>query len=116
MKIFFEWDNFYRVFVSAFLNTDNQAILAGDPRQLGPVITSRVAESLGLGDSLLNRFLMRFPYHRDPESYPDTNGYDPRLVTKLLYNYRSLPQILNLYSDLFYDAKLRPMVCIILVL
>ncbi|XP_065212041.1 probable RNA helicase armi [Planococcus citri] len=95
----------------AFLNTDNQAILAGDPRQLGPVITSRVAESLGLGESLLSRFLMRFPYHRDPESYPDTNGYDPRLVTWLLYNYRSLPQILNLYSELFYDAKLQPMVC-----
>lgn len=80
--------------------------MAGDPRQLGPVIMSRVADMMGLGESLLSRLLIRFPYHRDPESYPDTDGYDPRLVTRLLYNYRSLPNILSLYSSLFYDSKL----------
>ncbi len=92
--------------VTAFMNDDSQAILAGDPRQLGPVIMSSSAKIFGLGESLLSRFLMRFPYQRDPESYPETDGYDPRLVTKLLYNYRSLPDILHMYSTLFYDSSL----------
>lgn len=97
-------------YITGFLSQEGQAVLAGDPRQLGPVITSRTADNLGLGESLLSRFLTRFPYHRDLESYPDTFGYDPRLVTWLLYNYRSLPEILNLYSNLFYDSKLIPKV------
>lgn len=92
------------------MSDQTQAILAGDPRQLGPVVISTIAKLFGLGESLLSRFLIRFPYHRDPESYPDTDGYDPRLVTRLLYNYRSLPEILNFYSTLFYDSKLKAQV------
>lgn len=34
------------------------------------------------------------------------NEYDERLVTGLLCNYRSLPTILNVYNDMFYNSQL----------
>lgn len=33
-------------------------------------------------------------------------GFDERLVTQLLHNYRSLPSVLATYSELSYDSKL----------
>ncbi|XP_012278461.1 RNA helicase Mov10l1-like [Orussus abietinus] len=83
-------------------------ILAGDPMQLGPVVQSKLALHFGLGESFLVRLLHRFPYQRDTEGF-DT-GYDPRLVTKLLLNYRSLPEILQIPNSLFYDSELRSQV------
>lgn len=92
-----------------FLHMDyGQVVLAGDPLQLGPVVTSRLASRGGLSESLLARLLSRFPYTRDPAGFPDSSGYDPRLVTKLINNYRSLPKILKLPSMLFYDNDLVP--------
>lgn len=79
----------------------------GDPLQLGAVVQSAYAKSFGLGESLLERFLKRFPYMRDQEGFPETGGYDPRLVTRLVYNYRNLPEILSLSSNLFYDGEVK---------
>ncbi|CAH0546496.1 unnamed protein product [Brassicogethes aeneus] len=90
-----------------FLDKYNgQVILAGDPVQLGPVISNPFASDNGLGESFLERLLNRFPYVPDFESFPETSGYDPRLVTKLRYNYRSLEPLLNLTSSLFYNNDL----------
>uniref|UniRef100_A0A0A9WY08 RNA helicase n=3 Tax=Lygus hesperus TaxID=30085 RepID=A0A0A9WY08_LYGHE len=88
-----------------------QVVLAGDPLQLGPVVTSRLAARCGLQESLLARLLSRYPYAKDSSSFPDSWGYDPRLVTKLVFNYRSLPKILRLPSMLFYDNDLISNVC-----
>lgn len=33
-------------------------------------------------------------------------GFDERLVTQLLHNYRSLPSVLATYSEMSYDSKL----------
>lgn len=85
-------------------------MILGDPQQLGPVIMSKVAAEYGLAESYLERLLNRFPYERDPEGFPNTGGYDPRLVTRLVYNYRSLPEILELPSSLFYNSELKPTV------
>ncbi|XP_011310919.1 probable RNA helicase armi [Fopius arisanus] len=81
-----------------------QIILAGDPMQLGPVVNSRYACFLGLAESFLVRLLHQFPYQRDLDGF--ARGYDPRLVTKLVINYRSLPEILELPNYLFYDSEL----------
>ena len=88
-----------------FIHSDHgQIVLAGDPLQLGPVVQSRIAKNFGLDVSFLSRLLRHFPYQKDPNGF-DTL-YDPRLVTKLVMNYRSLPEILDLSSSLFYDSEL----------
>lgn len=98
-----------------FIHSDHgQVILAGDPMQLGPVVLSKLADYFGYGEAFLSRLLRQFPYQRDPEGFE--TAYDPRLVTKLLFNYRSLPEILDLPNSLFYESELHPQVCIQLLL
>lgn len=87
-----------------------QVILAGDPMQLGPVVQSKLAINFGLGESFLSRLLQQFPYQRDPEGFEEFS-YDPRLITKLIMNYRSLPEILDLPNSLFYESELQSQVC-----
>lgn len=58
-------------------------MLAGDPRQLGPVLRSPLAQKHGLGYSLLERLLT---YNTLYKKGPD--GYNPQFITKLLRNYR----------------------------
>ncbi|XP_039484922.1 probable RNA helicase armi [Drosophila santomea] len=87
-----------------------QVILSGDPRQLQPIVTNRFAAERGFSISFLERLLERSPYRRDLQRYPDSSGYNPAVLTKLLYNYRALPSIMNIYSKLFYDDELIPVV------
>uniref|UniRef100_A0A4W4GW27 RNA helicase n=1 Tax=Electrophorus electricus TaxID=8005 RepID=A0A4W4GW27_ELEEL len=77
-----------------------QVVLAGDPRQLGPIVKSKLSEVFGLGVSLLER-LMATPLYSCNE-----RGYNPLLVTKLVYNYRSHEVLLALPSRLFYGGEL----------
>ncbi|XP_033194501.1 putative RNA helicase armitage [Bombus vancouverensis nearcticus] len=93
----------------SFIRCDyGQVILAGDPLQLGPVVQSEIAKNFGLNESFLSRLLRHFPYQKDPNGFETC--YDPRLVTKLVINYRSLPEILELSSSLFYDSELKAQV------
>ena len=82
-------------------------VLAGDPKQLGPVVRS-AARDLGLGESLLERLMALPPYARDPARFagPADRGYDRRALTKLVRNYRSHPALLELPNRLFYDGDL----------
>ncbi|XP_036375537.1 RNA helicase Mov10l1 [Megalops cyprinoides] len=79
---------------------DGQIVLSGDPQQLGPVVKSRLASAFGLGVSLLERLMATPLYSRDER------GYNPLLVTKLVYNYRSHEALLALPSRLFYAGEL----------
>jgi len=84
-----------------------QVVLAGDPMQLGPVIQSGFAKSLGLAQSFLERLCHCKPYLRDKDVFRDHGGYDPLLVTKLVRNYRSHRDIIKVSSDLFYFSELK---------
>ena len=87
------------------LRSSGQFVMAGDPKQLGPVLRSPIALKYGLQISLLERLMNNAEvYKRNPE----TKKYPSKSITKLLDNYRSHVKLLNLPSDLFYDNELIP--------
>ncbi|XP_007546763.1 RNA helicase Mov10l1 [Poecilia formosa] len=86
--------------ISFVSERDGQIVLAGDPCQLGPIVKSNLANAFGLGMSLLER-LMTNPLYTKQDW-----GYNPKLVTKLIYNYRSHGALLMLPSKLFYLGEL----------
>ena len=77
--------------------------MAGDPKQLGPVLRSPVALKYGLQISLLERLMSTMDIY---QRHPKTLLYDTRVITKLLNNFRSHPKLLTLPSELFYDNEL----------
>ena len=81
-----------------------QVILAGDPKQLGPILVSQIASICSFDRSLLERLC-------GTEIYEPRNGeFDNRFVTKLKKNYRSLPSILGIYNHLYYENELEAVV------
>lgn len=88
-----------------FLNKNRgQVILAGDPKQLSPVVISNVAKFCGFEKSLLER-LSEHKFYL-PTFGPNEDEFDYRFVTKLKKNYRALPSILSVYSTLYYKGDL----------
>uniref|UniRef100_A0A667Y1E6 RNA helicase n=1 Tax=Myripristis murdjan TaxID=586833 RepID=A0A667Y1E6_9TELE len=77
-----------------------QVVLAGDPKQLGPILRSPFA--LQYGVSMLERLMSNFSLYQKEEEV-----FDNRFVTKLLQNYRSHPAILKIPNELFYDGELQ---------
>jgi len=75
-------------------------VLAGDPKQLGPVLRSPWAIKHGLGISLLERLMNSGMYSQGEE------GYDHRCITKLVRNFRSHEKLLRLPAQLFYNGEL----------
>ncbi|KAG8924963.1 hypothetical protein FRC01_010849 [Tulasnella sp. 417] len=73
-------------------------ILAGDPKQLGPVIRSPVARQLGLDRSYLER-LMSLPMY-------EVRGCRGATHVKLIKNWRSHQGIISFPNRMFYDGEL----------
>ena len=96
------------VSVAGLLRLDGLLVLSGDPRQLGPVIHSRLAINFGLGRSMLERIERSAPYAAQPHASGEGEQRDPVYCTKLLRNYRSHPDILAYPSRLFYANELQP--------
>ena len=81
--------------------------LAGDPKQLGPIIRSEICKTFGMGKSLLERLSEMEPYTRHDEVDSLGNHHDVRMITRLVRNYRSHQKILQLPNTLFYDGDLK---------
>ena len=80
-------------------------ILAGDPKQLGPIIRSPVALEYGLDVSLIERLIH--------ERLQGLNNENPSLldmlkvgIVHLVDNYRAHHKIMNIYSEIFYEGRL----------
>ncbi|KAG0707889.1 RNA helicase [Suillus ampliporus] len=73
-------------------------VLAGDPKQLGPIIRSNIARELGLEQSYLERLMSM-------EAYEAQRGYGLSVV-KLVKNFRSHPAILKFPNERFYANDL----------
>ncbi|KAH8402128.1 hypothetical protein KR009_009972, partial [Drosophila setifemur] len=81
--------------------SDCHVILSGDHKQLGAVVKNNRAAALGLGQSLMERLLCSEAYKID------ANGnYDSSLQTRLRRNYRSHPEIVRLFNELYYNGEL----------
>ncbi|XP_054261036.1 putative helicase MOV-10 [Macrosteles quadrilineatus] len=80
-----------------------QLVLAGDPQQLGPILSSQPAKDFGLGMSLLERLMNHNSLYKRHES----SGYDTNYLTKLVQNFRSHRSILHIPNMLFYDNELQ---------
>ncbi|BBN09990.1 hypothetical protein MPTK1_5g00070 [Marchantia polymorpha subsp. ruderalis] len=74
-------------------------VLCGDPKQLGPVVHSRLATGKGLDDSLISRF-------EKSEEYHSNIGGVGSPVIKLVRNYRANAKLLELPSRMFYNNEL----------
>lgn len=75
--------------------------MAGDPKQLGPVIKCSYASQMGYDVSMLERLMDNHPYKRD-----DDGKYNERFIMQLVRNYRSHSVILHVPNELFYDGVL----------
>ncbi|KAK2465578.1 hypothetical protein APHAL10511_002470 [Amanita phalloides] len=85
--------------IKTIADNETNIVLAGDPKQLGPVIHSPIAQELGLQKSYLERLMEREAY--------DIANHSGVTVMKLLNNYRSHPAILKFPNDQFYNGELR---------
>nr|XP_061802711.1 putative helicase mov-10-B.2 [Nerophis lumbriciformis] len=76
-------------------------VLAGDHKQLGPIVASPLAEKYGMGISFLERMMdITTVYQKEDGAFNDL------FVTQLLHNYRSHEAILAVPNELFYEGKL----------
>lgn len=75
-------------------------VLAGDPKQLGPIVVYQFVADCGMDTSLLERLM-------NMELYKPKPYYNRRVITKLLQNFRSHPAILDVPNKLFYRNELK---------
>ncbi|XP_053381191.1 putative helicase MOV-10 [Mercenaria mercenaria] len=81
--------------------TCGQLIIAGDPKQLGPILRSETALKFGLDQSILERFI------NNVDGYMKTDSkYNQYYITKFIRNYRSHEAIIHVPRELFYDKEL----------
>lgn len=91
--------------ISLLSRNNGQLILAGDPQQLGPIVYSKYARDFGLNKPYLTRLLEQPPYLIN-----DKNEFNENLISKLTYNYRAIPSILEVYNSRFYCNTLKSVI------
>jgi helicase MOV-10 len=78
-----------------------QVVLAGDHKQLGPVVQSPYCVRHNYNVSIMERLMMQAPYARE-----EASEHNSHFVVKLLNNYRSHPKLIDVPNRLYYDSEL----------
>ncbi|KIK54982.1 hypothetical protein GYMLUDRAFT_249004 [Collybiopsis luxurians FD-317 M1] len=89
--------------LKALADGKTNVILAGDNKQLGPIVHSGIAAALGLKTSYLARIMDREIYALEGTSV----GGRGVTIIKLLKNFRSHPAILEFSNQHFYNNELQ---------
>ena len=76
-------------------------VLAGDHKQLGPVVQSPYCVRHQYDVSIMERLMMQAPYAREEGA-----EHNSHFVVKLLNNYRSHPKLIEVPNRLYYDNEL----------
>lgn len=87
-------------------NEDTTIILAGDPKQLGPIVISPLCLKYGMDISLLER-LFNLKLKQLNKEIPSVEDLLKVGVFHLIDNYRAHAGILKIYNDQFYYSKLQ---------
>ncbi|KAI0316313.1 P-loop containing nucleoside triphosphate hydrolase protein [Amylostereum chailletii] len=88
--------------IKTMADQKTNVVLAGDPKQLGPIIRSSVARMLTLDISYMERLMKE-------DIYDERKGHGVTVV-KLTQNYRSHEAILKFPNERFYRGELEPCV------
>lgn len=96
--------------LSLMENCKGQLVMSGDVKQLGPVVQWQALAKCGYTVSLFER-LLQVPalYVEDAQwkaDHPNKWPMVPELYAELVYNYRNLPSVLQLFNDRFYGGRL----------
>ncbi|XP_055625196.1 putative helicase mov-10-B.1 isoform X2 [Toxorhynchites rutilus septentrionalis] len=83
-------------------NINALIVLAGDPHQLGPVITFDFLKNTSQSISMLERMMNHEFYRKDC-----FGRYNSLIITQLRDNYRSHEALLRFSNSMFYDNQLR---------
>ncbi|KAF7291981.1 RNA helicase [Mycena indigotica] len=89
--------------IKSLADVNTNIVLAGDIKQLGPIVQSSLAASLGLSKSYLVRLMQRDIYSLEADAPVGGRGIN---IVKLVNNFRSHPAILNFSNNQFYDGEL----------
>lgn len=84
-------------------------MIAGDPCQLGPFVTS--SKSIGTNDldlTFMERLCRMKCYNKklSKKEFKKFGFYDPRMITRLVYSYRCCKELIEMNSRLFYNNEL----------
>ncbi|KAI8622786.1 P-loop containing nucleoside triphosphate hydrolase protein [Chytriomyces sp. MP71] len=85
-------------------------VVVGDPKQLGPIVRSGLAQACQYDISYLERLIdscEAYQQRDDSEAASNRRYKNPHSIVRLQNNYRSHPAILELYSKTFYDGDLK---------
>ncbi|KAG7439173.1 P-loop containing nucleoside triphosphate hydrolase protein [Guyanagaster necrorhizus] len=92
--------------IKGLANKHTNVVLAGDLKQLGPIVHSRLARDLGLKESYLARLMQRPCYGLSPWDGGVSGGLGVTIM-QLVKNFRSHPDILAFPNEKFYGNQLQ---------